>query len=230
MINSPKIRAYKFLLTDFSNDRLNLQGVIKALEKKGYEIIPFSRVNIGSEILMLAQKMDAENLIKKKDCVFCVKNGIKIIFINDCLTENDKFIILLHELGHANDRDIESAFRTKVQNEDYANEFSHYLRRPGAIFLLFINLIRYKAAVFAILLIAISGAFCYNAVQNTRHEAVNAIEDNLSDEFFYVTAHGKKYHRSDCRHIKNYSDLHKIPQNNADILSIYKPCLDCIGE
>ncbi len=54
-------------------------------------------------------------------------------------------------------------------------------------------------------------------------------ETNVTSDSVYITKTGKKFHKRNCRHIKNSSTISDISINNA-IDSGYEPCKDCFSE
>ena len=49
---------------------------------------------------------------------------------------------------------------------------------------------------------------------------------DANDNAFYVTPHGKKYHKKDCKYIKNKKGIIKV--ESKEILKNYLPCSVCI--
>ena len=54
-------------------------------------------------------------------------------------------------------------------------------------------------------------------------------ETIISSDSVYITKTGKKFHKQNCRHIKNSSTITDISINNA-IDAGYEPCKDCFSE
>ena len=66
-------------------------------------------------------------------------------------------------------------------------------------------------------------------IQPTKPVTGDASTFVLSDNTYYVTSAGKKYHRKHCVIIKYKNNLTQIKLNDA-INAGYKPCLICISE
>lgn len=76
----------------------------------------------------------------------------------------------------------------------------------------------------------ISGIFFLLHVSEAKQEISkpdNHIIENI--QYVYITKYGTKYHKSNCRHIKNSDSSIKISIEGAKDAG-YDPCKDCIGE
>lgn len=122
---------------------------------------------------------------------------------------------------------------TNTQRENYANEFSHYLKMPS-FFIKTLAFIMGKPCVcFVGLLIAIM-SFAGITIQNDlRYNSMNTVSTlnstTSSPTIYYVTSIGKKFHKNHCKHIRYKTNIKHCSLD--DIISEdYEPCLDCIGE
>lgn len=71
----------------------------------------------------------------------------------------------------------------------------------------------------------------YSISANTTEQSVatNSSETSECNNAVYVTKSGSKFHKRNCRHIKNSSTILEIPYNDVTH-SGYEPCKDCFSE
>ena len=137
-----------------------------------------------------------------------------------------------HELGHICDPDFKNG--DKIKREEFANEFSCYIKNPGIIFKFYLLIIKkWKPLVGTMALIAcVLGVYFMIKsliIQPTKPATVDISAFELSDNTYYVTSGGKKYHRKFCVIVKYRTNLTEFTINEA-VDAGYKPCLICISE
>ena len=54
---------------------------------------------------------------------------------------------------------------------------------------------------------------------------VESYSEDLTSEYVYITATGKKYHRSNCRYVQNKSNISFLNKKEAD--KTHSPCSVC---
>lgn len=176
-------------------------------------------------------KLNIENEIQTKDAFVYIKGNLKIVFINEEVSDEDKLTLLLHEIGHIYDSQIldSEIVYNNIQREDYANEFSHYLKHPS-IAVKALSFILKKPALIAIALaIVLTTSFGALNYSYKNKEIPTFSNNQLSNELYYVTQTGEKYHKKFCKHIKYKTNITGYTLEDV-LYKGYEPCLDCIGE
>ena len=237
MENNPaKHIGFKTLIKNkhyFLNSYVDLCRII---ESKQFTIIEYKKHTNSEPVLELIKRLKIENEIKQNDSFLYIKNNLKFLFINSDISDEDKCSLLRHELGHICDPGLKNSdvHYSKIQKEEFANEFSYYTKNPDIHFMIYIFLIRrWKALVAVLALIACVLGFLFinNTLIITPAKPVTGDVSTyaISDSTYYVTSAGKKYHRKHCIIIKYKNNLTEIQLNEA-ITNGYKPCLICNSE
>ena len=193
--------AKKFITKDLKR-KLSFETVEKYLNKLGY-IVLFYDESESSEII---QNYDLVEYSKSCNAFTINDEDIKIVFINKKLSSQDMFYALLHEAGHILLKHLDCRTVTANRNlqEIEADAFVYEVMKytdKRYIFLLLIACI----TMFGILL----GTVITNDAipQTTISTFVPAIAPTIAPEsqsdIVYVTPSGTKYHRPDCRYVKN---------------------------
>ena len=114
----------KYKIDKISSDTLSL-----AVEKMGYTIIYFRLFNNKEKVDFLIKALDVENYVCSCKCFAYQDEKYRLLFINEDLSEEEKLIVLGHEVGHIwhNHMQMGAVFGNDVMLEHQANEFSHYL-------------------------------------------------------------------------------------------------------
>ena len=149
------------------------------------------------------------------------------------ISDEDKCSLLRHELGHICDPDLKNSAmsHSKIKKEEFANEFSFYIKNPGIIFKLkhFI-MKKWKLLLGIIALIGcVSGLFfMINSwiIKPTKSITGDISTSEIADNTYFVTSSGKKYHRKFCIIIKHRTNLTECTINEA-VDGGYKPCQIC---
>ena len=234
--NSPKRIAYKTLLQNrlFSSPRYDeLQRII---EFNQFTIIKYKKHSNSKDVSELIKTLGIENEIGNSDSFLYLKNNLRFIFLNSDISDEDKCLLLCHELGHILDPHLQSSNLnySKTKKEEFANEFSCYIKNPGVSFKLFMFIIKKWKLLFCVmtLITLVSGLFFItnSRIISPMHSAAgNASNYEISDDTYYITSAGKKYHRKSCIIVKYRTNLTKCTLNEA-IDTGYKPCLICLPD
>ena len=234
MPNRPRKNAYNLLRKRKQYKKLSLDDLHKIIEDKGFKKIEYRKYNCSEELKFLISKLDIEKEIQEKDSFFYYRNNLKFIFLNEDISDEDKHILLSHEIAHIYDERIEDSkiVYSNSKMENYANEFSHYFNNPS-IFLKLYNFFISKPLLCILSLIfafvASTGIISISNSHTLNDEYITTVNlNNLSSNMYYVTSTGKKYHKSFCKHVKYKTNIREYTFNQAT-LEGYLPCLDCIG-
>jgi len=207
--------------------QINPDAIVKYLQNIGYSVIFF---NDDSEYL------NHDNLIEyscDKNAFVFISQDLKAVYIRETLTSDEILRSLLHEtshilLGHLDERDV---FRNKRKEEMEAETLAYSILNPQKNFGIL------KTIFLCIVIFLIGFTIPHiTAVQNTTandvaepihiqtQTAADAQTDEKVTETVYVTSSGTKYHRSDCRYIKE-KNCNVYTREEAK--TKYAPCSVC---
>ena len=229
MIKIAKQLAYKTLTKYKLYNSRDYNDIAVVIEKHGFILIQFKKYNNMKEVVECIEKLHLAERIQQKDAFIYLSNNLKLVFINSDLSDEDKYILLCHELGHILDPSLQNSNFSyfKIQNEEFANEFSYHLQNPSIW-------IRLKLSIFYKPLFVTSFIICILIIGSI---GVTTVASNLSVsnsincvEKCYVTSNGKKYHREFCIVVKNRTNIKAYKTSNDAKNEGYTPCLLCIGE
>ena len=116
------IKKHKLIFIDYSvlkNTAINM----------GYTVIEFNSIFNEKDVETVIQNLDlCENALKSRGFTY-VSTEYRLIFINEDLNDEEKLLVLSHELGHIVCEHFSAApiIGNDVKEEYEANEFSHYL-------------------------------------------------------------------------------------------------------
>lgn len=229
MIKIAKQLAYKTLKQYKLYNSRDYNDIAVVIEKHGFILIPFKKHNNTKEVAECIEKLNLEENIQKKYSFIYLNNNLKLVFINSDLSDEEKYILLCHELGHILDPSLQNANFSyfKIQNEEFANEFSYHLQNPS-IWIRLKTSIFYKfllTAFFIICLFFLTGIGAIHVSNNlSLPTSINYVEK------CYVTTNGQKYHRNFCIVVKDLSNLKEYITFDDAKKEGYTPCLLCIGE
>ena len=142
--------------------------------------------------------------------------------MNEGLSDDEKLIVLAHELGHivCGHMVQSNIIGSDVQEEYQANEFAHYVLKPGVSS----KLQRYvwsnakavcAVAMIAAIIIAIMITFIVVSNEKTYYSE------------YYITESGQKYHKKKCIFVKDKSNVHKLTNDQIES-GEYEPCRLCL--
>ena len=234
--NSAKHTALKILVKNklFSlNTFNNLKHII---ESNQFTIIEYKKYGNSEPVSELIKKLRLENEIRQNDSFLYINNNLRIVFINEKLSDEDKCSLLRHELGHICDPDIKNNNRQnyRISREEFANEFSCYIKNPGIIFKSYLFIIKKRkllAGLIALIACVLGLSVMIKSLitQPIKPVTGEVSSYTISDNTCYVTSSGKKFHRKNCIVVKYKNNLTQIKLKDA-INSGYKPCMICSPE
>ena len=228
MIKIAKQLAYKTLTRYKLCNARDHNDIAVVIEKQGFTLIPFKKHNNTREVSDCIEKLHLEDIVQNKDAFIYLNNNLKLIFINSDLADEEKYILLCHELGHILDPSLQNSNFSyfKVQNEEFANEFSYHLKNPS-IWLRLRTSTFYKLLLVAFLILCVLfiGGIGATHVSNNLSAATSV----SYIEKCYVTPNGQKYHRNFCIVVKNLAKLKEYETFEDAKKEGYIPCLLCIG-
>lgn len=190
----------------------------------GYTVIEFNGIFNEGDVATVIQNLDLnKNTLKARGFTY-VSAEYRLIFINEDLNNEEKLLVLSHELGHIVCEHFSTTpiIGNDVKDEHEANEFSHYLLKPSS-FRKTKNLIAVHRKAFitaVIILCLIVGVLAgYLIIQNK----------NLYKDDLYVTSTGECYHKKECIFIKNKTNIQKLTKEEFE-KGNYSPCDMCLPD
>lgn len=108
----------------------DLVGIVTTL---GFEIIDYSRDEEDEDIKALIRELGISELTKTSRAFTYRKRDVKLLFLDDSMSADEKRYAIAHELGHVMLGHVNSGtgFFADMEDEFEANEFAHYLLYPG---------------------------------------------------------------------------------------------------
>lgn len=231
--NIAKHQARKLLLQNRLYALNNYHDLYRIIESRQVTIILYHKHINSAYVSELIQKLHLENEIAHHDAFLFVKNNLRFLFIRSDISDEDKSALLRHELGHICDPDLKNgdAQTSNIKKEEFANEFSCYLKNPGIFFrtyVFFIKKWKWIINIIAIIACIVGLSFLIRSLitQPTKPTTSDVLTSANSNDAYYVTSAGKKYHQKHCIIIKYKNNLTKITSSQA-INTGYKPCQIC---
>lgn len=218
--SSPRKLANKELRNSCIS-RPTLDNLIYLIESHGFDIIDFDNDEPNESISALIDNLNLHKMIISSKA-FTYQNGdVKLVFVCDSLTADEKKCAMAHELGHIILNHLKDGCVTPDITEEYqCNEFAHYLLNPSPLIVISQSIRKHKkaffitAAVVAILILSIVGAQHINK-QNSYYGE------------YYITQNGEKYHDRKCIFIKNKNNIHRMTEEEYES-GEYEPCQICL--
>ncbi|MBO7208945.1 MAG: hypothetical protein J6V58_04315 [Clostridia bacterium] len=220
-----KQKAHKILLQNRLYSLCNCNDLERIIKSYQFTVIEYKKSNNPENLSELIKKLRVENEVMHYNSFLYIKNNLKFLFINKDVADNDRCSLLRHELGHICDPDFTCSeiSHSEIEKEEFANEFSCYIKNPGALFKFRIFITRkWKLLVEIFLLICFVAGLCF---------LINppGIQTANSDKTCYVTSGGKKYHEEFCITVKYKNNLTEYSIAEA-VKAGYEPCLVCLPE
>ncbi len=234
--NSPKHIALKTLIKYKLYSLNHYTDLRRIIESNQFTIIAYKKHTNSEPVSELIKRLRVEKEIEQNDSFLYINNNnLKFVFINADISDEEKCALLRHELGHICDPDLKNTNpqNPRIKKEEFANEFSCYAKNPGICLKIYVFLIKkWKLFVSVMALIAclLGLAFIINTLTIPPAKSVMGDASYVnSDNTYYLTSAGKKYHRKHCIIIKYKNNLTEIKLKEA-INEGYKPCMVCNPE
>ncbi len=217
MTETAKARAISFL-KKHSIKVVDYNSLCEAAEKSGFSIIEFSNAYNDEDVSVIIKELGLENAVLCSKGFTYADRNYRLIFVNENLSENEKCMVLSHELGHIECGHIteKNVFGNDVRQEHEANEFSHYILKRTGRRCSFWK--KHKKAVICASVVAVVALSV----------ALVLLLSSGSDEY-YVTATGWRYHTENCKYVKHKTDAEKVSWEEIQEGG-YRRCTVCMPE
>ena len=232
MTDSPKKLSQKLMRKNRLSTAPDLKVLEKLIQGNGFTIIEYNKYNNTPEVNELIQTLGIEDRISTENSFVYVDGNIKFLFINSDLKESEKITLLCHELGHICDErlDAPNHIYSKIEREDFANEFAHYIEHPTVLTKVTSTFLKRKlVCILTLVLTLLSASGIYIRSNSQIVSVFFSHESTVLTQPYYVTTTGIRYHKDFCKHVKYKTNTTQMTIDDA-ISKGYTPCLDCIGE
>ena len=228
---SARCIAFKTLIQNKLYSLPDCDELKHIIESNQFTIINYKKYTNSEYVSELIKKLRIENEIERSDSFLYWKENLRFVFLNADVSDDDKRTLLCHELGHILDPDIRNSNYSKIKKEEFANEFACFIKSPSILSRLCFFIIKnFKFLLTTILLIACFAGFLFfkiSSPQNTITSVTKGISTTAnSDNMYYVTKSGNRYHRKHCIIVKTRKNLTEHTLHEA-IDAGYTPCLIC---
>lgn len=194
---------------------ITFEAIETHLKKQGYRIIFFNAPLGDTEL----QRYKLSEKAQKTKAFTYSCTTAKIIFINNQLSVEDKFYLLLHEMAHIILKHLEPgkiSMSNSILLDIDADAFVHYLLNPQPP--------SYKTAAVGIVISCIlAGGIFFKPASNVATTSVANITTQPGNTV-YITSTGEKFHTANCGTIIGRSTA-QITRTEA--LKIHEPCSMC---
>lgn len=209
------IKKYKLTSIDYSvlkNVAINM----------GYTVIEFNSTFNESDVETVIRNLDlSENVLKSRGFTY-VSAEYRLIFVNEDLNDEEKLIVLSHELGHivCEHFSVVPIIGNDVKEEYEANEFAHYVLNQSTFIKGKKLFAKNKKLVLSIITIVVLCILVFCATNIIKRKQSYYGE-------FYITTTGSKYHKKDCIFIKEKNNVERLTKEQFST-SEYSPCEMCL--
>lgn len=221
MSNIIKKKAARFA-REHKLKKLSFEGLKCAAEKIGYTVVEFNGCYNDENVDIIISNLNLQKeIIISRGFTYTDKN-YRIIFVNEDLTEEEKVLILSHELGHieCGHLSFQNVIGKDVKEEYEANEFSHYLLKESVVGKAGTVLCEHKKTFVTVAIMLFAALILSVTVFSVKNEKKYYGE-------YYITAFGEKYHKKDCIYIKNKKTTERLT-NEMFETGKYSACNICL--
>lgn len=211
----------------FSVGQLSLDSLLKVFQNQGFDIIEYSCSKNSESVNALISALDIEKYLSDGKAFAYKSDDIKLIFICEDLTTDEKLYALAHEEGHVFcGHLLDGNVLYSVEEEQEANEFAHYVLHPS-VFQKAKSFIKQNKklsiAIICLALVIIMMIPCSIHIFTSKDKPVYSETYNGN---YYITQSGTKYHRNDCVYVQGRKTQilteKKLESGN------YEPCKVCL--
>ena len=211
------IKKYKLTSIDYS-------ALKNVTDKMGYTVIEFNSIFNEKDVETVIHNLNlSENALKSRGFTY-VSAEYRLVFVNEDLNNEEKLLVLSHEIGHIVCEHFSTVpiIGNDVKDEHETNEFSHYLLKQSVFRKMKKTIASHRKAFITsvvILCLIIGSLTAYLIIRN-----INTYEDNL-----YITSTGECYHKKECIFVKNKTNIKKLTKEEFKSGN-YSPCDMCLPD
>lgn len=218
-----KKNVHKFI-KQYQLKRISVDSLSEVVEKLGYTLILFDKTLNSSDVQTIINSLNLQELISCSRGFTYADSNYRLLFINENLNDEEKVLVLSHEIGHIILNHIKSGtvIGNDVKEEYEANEFAHYLLNPNLINRTKIMIACHKKTttiVSIILMVVILTGITILIVKKYRSQYGD----------YYVTDSGNKYHKKECIFVKDKKNVSKLTKEDFEA-GLYDACDMCLPD
>ncbi len=196
----------------------------RAIKRQGYTLILYDKTVNNEDVETIISNLNLQEYILNSRGFTYVDGSYRLVFVNESLNDEEKMLVLAHEIGHIVFNHIKSGtvIGNDVKEEYEANEFAHYLINPNLISRAKNKVISHKkilTIIFIILLIVMLACITIYTVQKSRSQYGD----------YYVTDAGSKYHKKECIFVKDKKNVSKLSKEDFEA-GLYEACDMCLPD
>lgn len=198
------------------------EEIEQVLELLGFTVVEFNFIYNDEDVTVLIEQLNLSDEIMRSKGFTYVSSKYRLVFVSEDLSQEEKRIVLAHELGHIYMRhfDHSNIIGLDVQEEYEANEFAHYLVNQGNANISRVWLISHKLLVTVVLTIILLAVGIIVILQKNEKEELFYGE-------YYITESGQKYHEKECIFVKDKGNVRRITVEEFET-GDYEPCKICL--
>lgn len=212
----------KRFVSQYKVDKVSYTSLKKAAEEMGYTIVEFNRISNDKNVETIINSLKLGDIVLRSKGFTYADEDYRLIFINESLSENEKILVLSHEIGHiyCSHLDAASIIGKDVRDEYEANEFSHYLLNQSVWQKMRQTFLKHKrVAVAAVIILALGTAVGVTTAVYMKEQSYYGS--------YYITETGNKYHKKDCIFVKSKTNTRRLTEEEFDS-GKYEPCKMCL--
>ena len=190
---------------------LNSRNLCDALQTLGYTVVEFNHIYNEPDVQTLIDALKLDAVICQSKAFTYADRNYRIVFVHEDLSEQEKNMVLTHEVGHIYLGHMHSVpiLGSDVREEYDANEFSHYLLNLSVMAKLDLFLAAHMKGI-CILAAVIALAAAAGGI------GMAAANDAKYTENYYITSTGSHYHEQQCIFVKNKTNARRMTLEEFD--------------
>lgn len=157
------------LLCKYRVSSPSLDSLVYLVKQLDYDVVEYSKNWKTSSASALIQELSLQTFADAGKAFIYRKQDIKLLFVCESLSSDEKQYAIAHELGHIVCGHLKegSSCSASMEEERDANEFAHYLLRPSLKVKLLIWVKKHRALSVCII-VGIIAALFFVSIQCTK--------------------------------------------------------------
>mgnify|MGYP000944612150 FL=1 len=104
---TPVQREARTFLSQFHRRPFTVSDLEKALQEQGFSLVEYSRISNGKEVTTLLTSLRLFDYAARQSAFTYQDPHLRIVFMQENLSQQEQIILLSHELGHILCRHLE---------------------------------------------------------------------------------------------------------------------------
>ncbi len=190
---------------------VTLKNVERYARTKGWSVQYYGDGGISDKFLVSVGMLDYSQSVDS----FTYLDGLRrIMFIRQSFKDDQRLFLLLHEIGHL--MLGHNIGQLSFEEEREANRFAEKCLKPH----------HSKCIVIVSILAIIASTVFFASIALNDISPDSPIKSSNNLDLVYITEHGEKYHRIDCRYIEGKDNIVSLTRNEV-INRGKEPCKVC---